>query len=66
MLRGRTRLDEVRSMMTDQAYITAYRGLIDQYFNNQASMEEHLLAVQALKDQYRANRKASAELPVVP
>jgi len=53
-------------MMTDQAYITAYRGLIDQYFNNQASMEEHLLAVQALKDQYRANRKASAELPVVP
>jgi len=65
MLRGRTRLDEVRSMMTDQAYITAYRGLIDQYFNNQASMEEHLLAVQALKDQYRVNR-GNVQLPVVP
>ena len=52
-------------MMTDQAYITAYRGLIDQYFNNQASMEEHLLAVQALKDQYRVNR-GNVQLPVVP
>jgi hypothetical protein len=53
-------------MMTDLAYITAYRGLIDQYFNNQASMEEHLVAVQALKDQYRFARKASATLPDVP
>jgi hypothetical protein len=53
-------------MMTDQAYITAYRALIDKYFNNQASMEEHLVAVQALKDQYRFARKASAPLPEVP
>jgi hypothetical protein len=58
--------DEVRIMMTDQAYITAYRALIDQYFNNQASMEEHLVAVQALKDQYRVTRRASATLPEVP
>ena len=53
-------------MMTDKAYVAAYRTLIDQYFNNQASMEEHLVAVQALKDQYRFARKASATLPDVP
>ena len=52
-------------MMTDQAYITAYQALINLYFNNKASMEEHLVAVQALKDQYLQAR-AGAELPVVP
>lgn len=52
-------------MMTDRAYITAYRALIDQYFNNQASMEEHLVAVQALKDRYRTYR-GNVTLPVVP
>jgi hypothetical protein len=65
MLGGRPDFDEVRIMMTDTAYIAAYRGLIDQYFNNQASMEEHLVAVQALKDQYRVDR-GNVELPVVP
>lgn len=52
-------------MMTDQAYIAAYQALIDQYFSNQASMEEHLVAVQALKDNYLKTR-AGAELPVLP
>jgi len=52
-------------MMTDKAYVAAYRTLIDQYFNNQASMEEHLVAVQALKDQYLVARP-SAKLPAVP
>ena len=52
-------------MLTDRAYIAAYRALIDQYFNNQASMEEHLVAVQALKDRYRANR-GNVTLPDVP
>ena len=51
--------------MTDKAYIAAYGVLIDQFFNNQASMEEHLVAVQALKDQYLVG-KASAKLPAVP
>jgi hypothetical protein len=51
--------------MTDQAYIAAYQVLIGQYFNNQASMEEHLAAVQKLKDTYLEAR-AGAELPVVP
>ena len=52
-------------MMTDQAYIAAYQALIEQYFGQQATMEEHLLAVQVLKDGYLENR-AGAELPVVP
>ena len=52
-------------MMTDKAYITAYQALINQYFSNQASMEEHLVAVQALKDKYLEAR-TGAELPVVP
>jgi hypothetical protein len=52
--------------MTDPAYITAYQALINQYFNNQASMEEHLTAVQLLKDRYYREAKAGAELPVVP
>ena len=65
MLGGRIHFDEVRTMLTDRAYIAAYRALIDQYFNNQASMEEHLVAVQALKDRYRANR-GNVTLPDVP
>ena len=52
-------------MMTDKAYIAAYQALIEKYFSNQASMEEHLVAVQALKDGYLENR-AGAALPVVP
>jgi hypothetical protein len=55
-----------RSTVTDPAYITAYQALINQYFNNQASMEEHLTAVQLLKDRYYLEAKAGAELPVVP
>jgi hypothetical protein len=52
--------------MTDPAYITAYQALINQYFNNQASMEDHLTAVQLLKDRYYREAKAGAALPVVP
>lgn len=52
--------------MTDPAYVAAYRALINQYFDNRASMEEHLTAVQALKDRYRLEAKTGAELPVVP
>ena len=52
-------------MMTDQAYIAAYQALMERYYNNQASMEEHLVAVQALKDKYLKAR-AGAELPAVP
>ena len=52
-------------MMTDQAYITAYQALIAQYFDNQASMDQHLNAVQELKDKYLESRPA-AKLPVVP
>lgn len=52
-------------MMTDQAYIAAYQALIEQYFSQQATMEEHLVAVQALKDKYLKTR-AGATLPVVP
>jgi hypothetical protein len=51
--------------MTDSAYVTAYQALINQYFSNQASMEEHLTSVQALKDRY-LKAKPGAELPVVP
>ena len=51
--------------MTDSAYIAAYQALIDKYFGNQASMEEHLAAVQTLKDRYLES-KPGAELPVVP
>jgi hypothetical protein len=52
--------------MTDQAYIAAYQALIDHYFNNQASMEEHLTAVQKLKDRFHREAKAGVELPAVP
>jgi hypothetical protein len=52
-------------MMTDQAYIAAYQALIAQYSNNQASMSEHLTAVQALKDRYLKAR-TDGKLPVVP
>ena len=52
-------------MMTDQAYIAAYRKLTDQYDNNQTSMADHLAAVQKLKDQYLKGRTGAA-LPVVP
>jgi hypothetical protein len=52
--------------MTDPAYITAYQALLNQYFDNQASMEEHLTAVQLLKDRYYLEAKAGARLPVVP
>ena len=52
-------------MVTELAYIAAYRSLIDQYFDQRATMEEHLVAVQALKDEYLKGR-ASSELPAVP
>ena len=52
-------------MMTDRDYVAAYQALMEQYFSNQASMEEHLTAVQALKDKYLEAR-AGAVLPVVP
>jgi hypothetical protein len=52
-------------MMTDQAYIAAYQALVAQYSSNQASMSEHLTAVQALKDKYLKGR-IGAKLPVVP
>ena len=52
-------------MMTDQAYIAAYQALIEQYFSQQATMAEHLQAVQVLKDGSLENR-AGAELPAVP
>jgi hypothetical protein len=52
--------------MTDQAYIAAYQALINQFNNNQASMEEHLTAVQKLKDRFRLEGKAGAKLPVMP
>jgi hypothetical protein len=52
--------------VTDPAYITAYQALINEYFDNQASMEDHLTAVQLLKDRYYLEAKAGAELPVLP
>jgi len=52
-------------MMTDQAYIAAYQALINEYFDGRASMEEHLTAVQVLKDQYLGAR-VGVVLPVVP
>jgi hypothetical protein len=52
--------------MSDPAYITAYQALINQYFSHQASMEEHLTAMQLLKDRYYREGKAGAQLPVVP
>jgi hypothetical protein len=52
--------------MSDPAYITAYQALINQYFSHQASMEEHLTAMQLLKDRYYLEAKAGAQLPVVP
>lgn len=52
-------------MMTEKAYVTAYRALIEKYLDNQASMEEHLVAVQVLKDRYLESRPGAA-LPVVP
>ena len=51
--------------MTDSAYISAYQALINRYFSNEASMEEHLTSVQTLKDRYLEARPG-AELPVVP
>jgi hypothetical protein len=52
--------------MTHPAYITAYQALIAQYLDNQASMDEHLTAVQALKDRFYREAKVGAELPVMP
>jgi hypothetical protein len=57
---------KVRITMTDPAYITAYQALINLYFSHQASMEEHLTAMQLLKDRYYREGKAGAQLPVVP
>jgi hypothetical protein len=53
-------------MMTEKAYVAAYQSLIAQYFDNQASMDEHLNAVQALKDEYLGSRPGGTELPTVP
>ena len=53
-------------MMTDKAYVAEYQSLIAQYFDNQASMDEHLNAVQALKDKYLQARPGGTALPVVP
>lgn len=52
--------------MTDSAYITAYQALINLYFSNQVSMEEHLTSVQTLKDRYHREARPGAALPVVP
>lgn len=52
-------------MMTDEAYITAYRKLASQYDNNQTSMGEYLNAVQKLKEQYLEG-KSNTALPTVP
>lgn len=52
-------------MMTDDAYITAYQKLASQYYNNQTSMGDYLVAIQRLKDQFLKGR-SSAALPVVP
>lgn len=51
--------------MTDAAYIAAYQALIESYFAGTASMEQHLVSVQALKDRFLEAR-AGAPLPVVP
>ena len=52
-------------MMTDEAYITAYQKLANQYSNNQTSMGDYLASIQKLKDQYLKG-KSNAALPVVP
>jgi hypothetical protein len=52
-------------MMTDDAYLAAYRKLSDQYGSNQLSMGEYLTAVQKLKDSYLQG-KSGAVLPVAP
>jgi hypothetical protein len=52
--------------MTNPAYITAYQALISQYLDNQTNMEDHLVAVQVLKDRYYREAKPGAVLPVMP
>ena len=52
-------------MMTDKAYVSAYKALIALYFENQVTMDEHLVAVQKLKDGYLEGR-TGARLPDVP
>jgi hypothetical protein len=52
-------------MMTDEAYIAAYRKLTALYDNNQSSMGDHLAAMQKLKAQYLEGR-SGATPPVVP
>jgi hypothetical protein len=52
-------------MMTDEAYISAYQKLANQYSNNQSSMGDYLAAVQQLKERYLKGRTGTA-LPVVP
>ena len=56
---------ETRKLMTEEAYIAAYRKLTALYDNNQSSMGDHLAAMQKLKAQYLEGR-SSATLPVVP
>jgi hypothetical protein len=52
--------------MTNPAYIAAYQALITKYLDSQASMDEHLTAVQALKDRFYREAKVGAVLPVMP
>jgi hypothetical protein len=51
--------------MTDEAYVTAYQKLADQYENNQSSMGDYLESIQKLKAKYLQGRSGAA-LPVVP
>jgi hypothetical protein len=53
-----------KTLLTDQAYIVAYKKLASEYDDNQLSMQEYLSALAALKARYLTGR-SNAVLPVV-
>lgn len=53
-----------KTVLTDQAYVAAYKKLAGEYDDNQLSMQEYLSALEALKVRYLKGR-SSAVLPVV-
>ena len=57
-------MTRVKTALTDQAYIAAYKKLASEYVDNQLSMQEYLSALEALKVRYRKGR-SSAALPLV-
>jgi hypothetical protein len=52
------------TLLTDAAYIVAYKKLAGEYDDNQLSMQEYLSALEALKARYLKGR-TSTVLPVV-